>query len=131
MSDYIDVAGKKLPTLLALTADEQAKGLQYAAWPPPVMSFVYATSRINKYWMHKVPSPLDIVFSNKGIITSICYGEPYSTRIIGDDNPSDLIVEFPLDTCKELGIKIGDSIKLECGEKSQMRIFALKNGFVF
>lgn len=129
MSDYINIAGKKVPTVLAITANEQESGLMYKDWPPPVMSFVYASPRVNKFWMKNTPSPLDIVFCLDNKIISICSGEPFSTRMIGEEKKSDLVVEFPAGACKAYGIKIGDSIELECSEKSLMKIFMLKNGF--
>lgn len=129
--DYIKIAGKIIPTLLAITASEQETGLMNKEWPPPVMSFVYASPRVNKFWMRNTPSPLDIVFSVNNTITSICSGIPYSTSVIGDDNLSDLIVEFPAGACKAYDIKLGDSIELEYSKKSLMKIFALKSGILF
>lgn len=129
MNDYVKISGNKIITLLAISQYEQECGLMNQEWPPPVMSFVYATPRINKFWMKNTPSPLDIVFANQNKIIAICYGEPFSTRIIGDDRFSNLVVEFPAGTCKSLGINVGDSIELECSEKSLMRIFMQKNGF--
>jgi uncharacterized membrane protein (UPF0127 family) len=129
MTDFVIIAGKKIPTILAITTDEQESGLMYKKWPPPVMSFVYATPRINKFWMKNCISPLDIVFSNKGQIISICAGEPNSTRVIGDDKPSDLVVEFPAGTCKAFDIRVGHTIELEYSDDSKMKIFSIKNGF--
>ncbi len=128
MTDYVKVAGQKIPTILAITADEQTIGLMYKKWPPPVMSFVYASPRINKFWMKNCVSPLDIVFSSEGVILSIYAGEPNSTKIIGDDRYSDLVIEFPQGACKEYGIKVGDKIGLEYSDASKMKVFALKNG---
>lgn len=128
MTDYIKIAGKKIPTVLAITHDEQEKGLMYQKWPPPVMSFVYTSPRINKFWMKNTPSPLDIVFANNDKIISICSGKPYSTELIGDNRISDLVVEFPAGTCNAYEIKVGDPIGLECSETSLMKIFMLKNG---
>jgi uncharacterized membrane protein (UPF0127 family) len=127
--DYIKISDKKFETLLALTSYEQELGLMGKPWPPPVMSFVYSRPQINKFWMRNTPSPLDIVFSNNNVIISICTGEPYSTKIIGEDKTSDLVVEFPAGTCKANNINIGDMIELECSEHSLMKIFMLKNGF--
>jgi uncharacterized membrane protein (UPF0127 family) len=109
---YLSIGNQFLPTLLAITAEEQQQGLMYRDWPPPVMSFVYSAPSINRFWMHNTPSPLDIVFSLKGEVTSIHKGEPYSTKLIGDYKFSDLVVELPYGTCKKLGIVIGDSIQL-------------------
>ena len=102
----------EMPTLLAITHYEQERGLMEVPPPAPVMSFVYSRPNINRFWMQNTPSPLDIVFSLNGTITGIHKGEPYSTAAIGDYNPSDLVVELPRDTCKALGITIGDPISL-------------------
>jgi uncharacterized membrane protein (UPF0127 family) len=131
MTDYIKISGKKLPTLLAITYDEQQNGLMYQKPPTPIMSFVYASPRINKFWMKNCIAALDIVFSNSGEIISIYSGEPNSTRIIGDDRFSDLVVEFPAGACKEYNIKVGDKIELEYCDNSKMKIFGLKNNILF
>ena len=105
-------------TLLAITPQEQERGLMHKKWPPPIMSFVYKLPSINKFWMHNTPSPLDIVFCHKNIITNICKGEPYSTALIGDDSFSDLVIEFPYGTCENKKIKVGDSVLLKYDEDS-------------
>lgn len=129
MTDFVVIAGNRIQTLLALTQEEQERGLMYQQWPPPVMSFVYASPRINKFWMKSTPSPLDIVFCLNNKIMSICSGTPNSTEIIGDNRFSDLVIEFPAGTCNSFGIKVGDSAELECCKDSLMKIFMLKNGF--
>lgn len=108
----INIGAHVMPTLLAVSAEEQERGLMHREWPPPIMSFVYNTPRINKFWMHQTPSPLDIVFALDGEITSIHKGEPNSTSMIGDNEFSDLVVELPYGTCQKLAIKIGDKINL-------------------
>lgn len=109
---YIYIHNNVFPTLLAISSDEQSKGLMYEEWPPPVMSFVYATPQINKFWMKNTPSPLDIVFCHNGKVSQICQGEPHSTRIVGADKYSDLVIEFPLGTVYSSGIKVGHSVGL-------------------
>lgn len=101
-----------LDTLFAVTEEEQSSGLQYKEWPPPIMTFVYSEPRINKFWMHKTPSPLDIIFCYKGKVSAIYKGEPLSTKIIGNDELSDLVIEMPFETIKLLNIKIGDIVKI-------------------
>lgn len=108
----IQIAGHKLTTLLAITAEEQEVGLMNRPWPPPVMSFVYSSPRVNRFWMKNTPSPLDIVFALNGKVISICKGEPHSTAMIGNYELSDLVVELPFGTCTKLGVKIGDEIGL-------------------
>lgn len=107
---YIFIEDNIFPTLLAISSDEQAKGLMFEKFPPPIMSFIYTEPQINKFWMKNTPSPLDIVFCCAGEIKQICIGEPYSTRAIGSDSPSDLVIELPFGTVNQSGIKLGHKV---------------------
>jgi uncharacterized protein len=109
---YIHINDNVFSTLLAISEAEQSRGLMYEPWPPPIMSFIYASPRINKFWMSNTPSPLDIVFCYQGKVSQLHAGEPHSTRVIGDNKFSDLIVEFPYGTVDKSGIKIGHSVGL-------------------
>lgn len=109
---FIYIHDSVFPTLLAISDAEQAQGLMGQAWPPPVMSFVYAEPRITRFWMKNTPSPLDIVFCHNGKVRQICKGEPYSTTMIGDSKVSDLVIEFPYGTAVTSGIKLGHSVGL-------------------
>ena len=109
---FIYVEGNVFETLIAISEAEQQKGLMRQPFPPPIMSFVYAEPRINKFWMAGTPSPLDIVFCYQNKICQIHHGEPFSTRQIGDNNFSDLVIEFPLGTVSSTGIKIGNDVGL-------------------
>lgn len=100
-----------LPTLIAITSDEQERGLMYIE-KPTIMSFVYDRPQVNRFWMSNTPQPLDIVFALDGRITNICKGDPFSTKLIGDWSPSDLVVELPYGSCSKLGVSIGDPLKL-------------------
>jgi uncharacterized membrane protein (UPF0127 family) len=109
---FISINNNVFSTLLALSEEEQSRGLMFIEPPAPNMVFIYNKPGINKFWMKNTPSPLDIIFCYKNKISQIHYGEPYSTQIIGDEDLSDLIVEVPHGTVSKLGIKIGDSIDL-------------------
>ncbi len=109
----IVVLGKEeFPTLLAITPEQQEQGLMFVPEPTPVMSFIYAFPMQQAFWMKSTPSALDIVFSHRGIITSIQKGEPFSTQIIRDQIPSDLVIELPAKTCETSGIVVGQRVKL-------------------
>lgn len=109
-SGIICIGNNIFETLLAITAQEQERGLMYVEPPVPIMSFVYERPGINKFWMANTPSPLDIVFCYAGKVTQICMGEPYSTSMIGDNRLSDLIIEFPANTVIKSGIKLGHEV---------------------
>lgn len=126
MSDQVKIGDKVFSTLVAITYDEQAKGLMFQK-NPPVMSFVYARPGINSFWMKNTPAPLDMVFCLNNKVLAIYSGEPNSTKIVGNHITSDLIVEFPAGTCESLGIKAGDDILLELSDTSKMKLFGQKN----
>lgn len=118
---YVYIHNNVFPTLLAISEEEQARGLMGKEWPPPVMAFVYPQSKVNKFWMHRTPSPLDIVFCHQGKVSQICYGEPHSTTAIGDNVFSDLIIELPHGTVDSSGIKLGHSVGLVSPTQDELR----------
>lgn|SRR5574337_94422 len=125
---YIYIHNNILPTLLAISADEQAKGLMYQEWPPPVMSFVYDSPRVNRFWMKNTPSPLDIVFCHDGKISEICAGEPNTTYVVGSQL-SDLVIELPRGSVDSMGIKVGQPVGLVKPTKDELcKIIAEKSG---
>ena len=99
-------------TLIAVSAEEQQRGLMYIDPPAPVMTFIYGTPSINKFWMSNTKAPLDILFCHNGKVSQICYGEPHSTSMIGGNLFSDLVVELPHGTAESSEIKIGHSVGL-------------------
>ncbi len=111
-SSTLIIKGLEIQTLLAVSDDEQRKGLMHCNDLPPSMSFIYKTPKINKFWMHNTPKKLDIVFCKNGKVSYISKGEPFSTSLIGPDYETDLVVEFPYGTCKKLNITEGDSVNL-------------------
>ncbi len=124
---YIYISNNVFPTLLAISSEEQSRGLMYEEWPPPIMSFVYAQPQIVKFWMKNTPSPLDIVFCHNGKVSQICYGEPYSTSMIGADKFSDLVIELPHGTADSTGLKINHPVGIVKPTHAELqKIFAEK-----
>lgn len=117
---YVYINNNIFPTLLAISIEEQAHGLMYQEWPPPVMSFVYDSPRVNRFWMKNTPSPLDIIFCHGGKVTEICYGEPHSTSVVGTQL-SDLVIELPHGTANSVEIKVGQAVGLVSPTLSQLR----------
>lgn len=120
--DFLRYKDHKIPSILAITAAEQEKGLMYVKEAPPAMIFVYSEPRLNRFWMKQTYVPLDIVFCHKGKISQLCSGEPHSTKLIGGMEPSDLVIEMPKGNAAKLGMSIGDEIKMEYESKSLSRI---------
>jgi uncharacterized membrane protein (UPF0127 family) len=121
-SGYIYINNCIMPTLVAISEQEQAKGLMEVDPPVPNMIFPYSRPKINKFWMHKTKAPLDIIFCNNNVINQICKGEPYSTSVIGDDIFSDLIIELPFGTAKEFDFKVGHNAGLVNPSKEQLKV---------
>lgn len=109
---FIYINDNVFSTLLAISEEEQSKGLMHQVWPPPAMTFVYAMPKINKFWMHNTPSPLDIIFCYDNKVSEICYGEPFSTKMIGSNKYSNLVIELPHGTIDSSNIKVGHSVGL-------------------
>lgn len=106
---------------VAVTHEEQSKGLMGVAWPPPVMAFP-SSPDYRKFWMKNTPSPLDIVFSRDGKIIHIANGIPYSTTMVGPDVQVDLVTEFPSGFVRENKIKVGDTIDLDLSLNDRKKI---------
>lgn len=117
---YVYIHNTVFPTLLAVSSEEQQQGLMHQEWPPPVMSFVYDSPRVNRFWMKNTPSPLDIVFCHGGKVSEICYGEPNTTTVIGS-RLSDLVIELPHGTVDSLEIKVGQEVGLFQPTLEQLR----------
>lgn len=104
------IGEQDFPTLVARTAEEHERGLMFRKWPPPVMCFPYKEAAYRKFWMKNTPSPLDIIFCRAGKIVSIHKGEPHSTTMVGPNEPTDFVVEFPFGTAEDYGFKPGQEI---------------------
>lgn len=113
------VSKYKTDILIAEDTVDQSVGLMHRDPPLPCMAFPYKRAQVNKFWMLNTKAPLDIVFCYKNKIVQICKGESFSTRIVGDDSLSDLVVEFPFGTCAAMNIKLGDDIQLLQNENSK------------
>jgi len=106
----ISIKGRVFSALVTESESEQRQGLMGAPWPPPIMIFPYSTASVHKFWMHKTPSPLDIIFCKEGRVVDVCSGEPLSTALIGPNTASDLVVELPAGTAKSIGLSVGDYV---------------------
>lgn len=110
MGDAISIKGQTFPALVAVTAEEQQRGLMYQQWPPPIMAFPYRKASVRKFWMKNTVSPLDIIFCRANEVVGIFRGEPLSTTLVGPNEPSDLVVELPAGTAERLGLQVGDYV---------------------
>lgn len=125
--DVIHIKDQKFGTLIAVTPEEHVTGLMYKPWPPPVMCFPYNRAEVRKFWMKNCPSALDIVFCKDSKIISVVYGEPMSTKLIGPELPSDLVIELPHGTAAKHEFSVGDPVRLCYSTKTIAR--DIRNSF--
>jgi uncharacterized membrane protein (UPF0127 family) len=110
MTNTVSIKGCVFPAEVAITEAEQRKGLMFQKWPPPIMVFPYNTAAPRRFWMKNTISPLDIVFCKSNHVIGIFKGEPLSTKLVGPDESSDMVVELPAGTADRLGLEIGDYV---------------------
>ena len=129
MSDVVSIKGQAFPALVAVTAQEQERGLMFQKWPPPIMVFPYQREGYHKFWMHNTPSPLDIIFAKGNSVIGIFKGEPLSTKLIGPDQPSDLVIELPAGTASDLGLSVGDYVSFAPTKETLAKL--VRNASIF
>ena len=132
--DYLFVNNKKFELELALSSDEQARGMMFREPPfsvSKVLAFPFTHPSFRSFWMKNVKADLDIVYCLNNKVSSIWHGEAGSTKMLGNNEPTDLVLEFAAGTCKDHGIIAGSQIKLELTKESNMRILMFKTGLIF
>lgn len=115
---FVVINGNRFAVSLAIDEEEQTNGLMHIEPPLTSMAFVYTKPQINKFWMKNVNDDLDILFCYKGRIIEIVKAEAYSTRLVGKEQYSDLVVEFPVNVHEKFGFKIGDDIKISLSKEA-------------
>ncbi|MFM2060527.1 MAG: hypothetical protein RLZZ507_197 [Cyanobacteriota bacterium] len=111
--------GTKINLEVAKTPEQQMMGLMYRPALPDDrgMLFVFPSAQPVSFWMKNVPVSLDMVFLHKGVIQYIqtsappCQSEPCPTY--GPNVPIDQVIELRSKRAKELGLQVGDKVKIE------------------
>jgi uncharacterized membrane protein (UPF0127 family) len=111
-SGKVIINGKIYSVNVALTEEEQSKGLMYKKAPVENMAFLYSLAKVNYFWMKNTIAPLDIVFCMNNKIIDIKRGEPLSLESIGPNTETDLVLEFNVNFTDRERIKIGDDVFL-------------------
>lgn len=121
---FVIINNNRFAVSLAIDENEQTNGLMHIEPPLTSMAFVYTRPQINKFWMHNVNDDLDILFCYKGKIIEIASGEAYSTRLLGKEQYSDLVIEFPTRINDTFRFKIGDDIKISLSKEAFGKLLA-------
>jgi len=98
---------------------EQAKGLQLRPPLPPLrgMWFPFERPTPARFWMHRTPESLDMLFVREGRVVAIeartqpCMQLP--CRSYGPDEPVDGVIELAAGQAEAKGIRVGTAVRIE------------------
>ncbi len=97
---------------------QQSMGLQLRPPLPPLrgMWFPFTPARVVRFWMHRTPEPLDMVFVREGRVIAIEANVAPCARLpcpsYGPSTPSDGVVELGAGQTAALGIVVGTPVKI-------------------
>ncbi|HEY9769421.1 MAG TPA: DUF192 domain-containing protein [Coleofasciculaceae cyanobacterium] len=114
-----NISGATIELEVAQTPQQQATGLMFreALADNRGMLFPFQSERTARFWMKNVPISLDMIFLNGDRVVGLavdvppCQTEP--CPIYGPEGLVDRVVELRGGRAKELGIKVGDTIKIQ------------------
>lgn len=115
---YVIINGNRFRVSLAINEQEQVSGLMFVEPPLTSMAFVYSRPQINKFWMKNVKDDLDILFCYKGRVIEIVNASAGSTRLVGKDHYTDLVLEFPTKMHDRFNFKVGDDVKISLSKQA-------------
>jgi uncharacterized membrane protein (UPF0127 family) len=81
------------------------------------MWFPYAIPTPARFWMHRTPAPLDMLFIRDGVVVAIeaharpCMRLPCPSY--GPPQPVDGVVELAAGQAEALGIRVGSPVRIE------------------
>ncbi|MBW4644581.1 MAG: DUF192 domain-containing protein [Goleter apudmare HA4340-LM2] len=111
--------GTTIELEVAQTPEQQAMGLMYRPALPNDrgMMFKFPSAQPVSFWMKNVPVELDMVFLQNGVVKYIqaaappCASEPCPTY--GPNTPIDTVIELRSGRSVELGLRVGDLVKIK------------------
>jgi uncharacterized membrane protein (UPF0127 family) len=109
--------GQRIQLEVADEPQEQAVGLQLRGPLPPLRGMWFPfEEQLLRFWMHRTPEPLDMVFINDNRVIAIeantvpCPRLP--CRSYGPDGPGDGVVELAAGEAARLGITVGSPVQI-------------------
>ena len=103
---------------VARTVQQQSWGLMQRPPLPPLrgMWFPFDQPQVLKFWMHRTPAPLDMLFLRSGRVLAIEAGASPCPRLpcrsYGPDAPADGVVELAAGEAARLGIQVGSAVRI-------------------
>lgn len=121
------IANQVIQLEVAKTPQQQATGLMYRSSlaSDRGMLFAFQPPRFVGFWMKNVKIPLDMVFLYQGKVVAIqksappCVAEPCPTY--GPQSPVDQVIELRGGRASELGVKVGDRVKIQMLQSTPAR----------
>ena len=111
---FLDTKGRELCRFeaeLAVTPQEQARGLMYRPYMPRrlAMLFINNSDEMQHYWMKNVSIPLDIIFinGNNDVVYVHHDAHPHDETTISSRYPARYILEVNAGEAKECRIRRG------------------------
>lgn len=111
MKKFLEINDYYFIVNVANSSFEKKTGLMFNL-QPEILAFKYTEPKINKIWMKNTFVPLGIVFACNNKIIDLCVGTPLDLTVIGPEQATDLIVEFPLELFTNLNLKKDNYINL-------------------
>jgi uncharacterized membrane protein (UPF0127 family) len=119
VSARVRIADHPIKLEVAKTAEQQDIGLMYRTSLPDDrgMLFEFKPARGVNFWMKNCKISLDMIFLRDGVVEAIelsappCTADPCPTY--GSDTAVDRVIELRGGRAAELGIKVGDRIKIQ------------------
>jgi uncharacterized membrane protein (UPF0127 family) len=115
----VDTPERKLPfhVELALTADEQNRGLMFRKTlaPDAGMLFVFDRQSVHNFWMKNTLIPLDMLFiaADRRIVGIVANAEPQTETARTVGTPSQYVLEIGGGLSGKLGIRTGQTVEFE------------------
>ena len=104
---------------VADTPEKQSKGLQLRPALAPLrgMWFPYSPPSLARFWMHRTPEPLDMVFVFGGRVVAIeAHAQPcmrLPCRSYGPDQAVGGVLELAGGQAEALGIRVGTPVRIQ------------------
>lgn len=80
------------------------------------MWFPYRPAQVARFWMHRTPEPLDMVFVRNERVIALEAAAPcmrLPCPSYGPDEPVDGVLELAAGQARQLGLRVGSSLKVE------------------
>lgn len=119
--------GTKIKLEVAQTPQQQAIGLmnRTSLADDRGMLFKFPSAGPVRFWMKNTLIPLDMIFMHNGVVKYIQAGAPPCTSdpcpSYGPDTLIDTVLELRSGRAAELGLKVGDAVKIEVIESEALR----------